>query len=61
MAQRTTCRGMYRKFVTGLASIRDVPNRLERDLSISDLLAASLDGHSGDILLLVDDTVMMLW
>ena len=47
--------------MTGLASIRDVPNRLERDLSISDLLAASLDGHSGDILLLVDDTVMMLW
>ena len=39
----------------------DVPHRLDRASSILYLFTAVLDGHSWDNLLLVDDTVMMLW
>lgn len=61
MAQRTTSWGMNGKTMTGMASRRDVLYCVEKGPAIFHLLTVSLDGLCLDNLLLVDETVTMLW
>lgn len=52
---------MNGKTMTGMASRRDVLYCVEKGPAIFHLLTVSLDGLCLDNLLLVDETVTMLW